>query len=226
MARLLVNLICLRWLTNIQVNDALVLLRDIAGDTASKVAANLRPDADALARIDQPAEDNLWHDKPDINKESLKAQLKQQTDRFKPAVSFGLPSPACMLERPLIPSKNKQDVQGAADASLTSATGGREDASVSQIDARAGAGAAQSTLQQATERNVAPEDREKAQQLSESAQAATSEYHQRTKEFLASKMPQERREQVVWRLKKMIVEIQGHPDCMISHVGSCTFLLS
>jgi hypothetical protein len=110
--------------------------------------------------------------------------------------------------------QSKQDVQEAAQAATTSATGARQDAPVSQIDARAGVGAAKETLQQRAEQNVAPEDREQAQQVTEQAQAVSSEYNQRTKDFLASKMPKERREQVVWRLKKMIVEIQGHSDCM------------
>jgi hypothetical protein len=174
------------------LSDAIVLLRDIAGDTAIKAASKLRPDEDALAQIDQPAEDNVWHEKPDINKDSLKAQFREQTGRFKPG--------------------SKQDVQEAAQAATTSATGARQDAPVSQIDARAGVGAAKETLQQRAEQNVAPEDREQAQQVTEQAQAVSSEYNQRTKDFLASKMPKERREQVVWRLKKMIVEIQGHSD--------------
>ncbi|PCG95879.1 Hypothetical protein PENO1_071150 [Penicillium occitanis (nom. inval.)] len=174
------------------LSDAVVLLRDIAGDTAIKAASKLRPDEDALTQIDQPAEENVWHEKPDINTESLKAQFKEQTGRFKPG--------------------SKQDVQEAAQAATTSATGGRQDAPQSQIDARAGATTAKETLQQRAEQNVAPEDREQAQQVAEQAQAVSSEYSQRTKDFLASKMPKERREQVVWRLKKMIVEIQGHSD--------------
>ena len=30
--------------------------------------------------------------------------------------------------------------------------------------------------------------------------------------YLKGKMPEERREQTIWRLKKMVVEIQGHQD--------------
>jgi len=30
---------------------------------------------------------------------------------------------------------------------------------------------------------------------------------------MSDKFPQERREQAIFRLKKMIVEVQGHPDC-------------
>nr|WDA55141.1 hypothetical protein [Talaromyces marneffei] len=68
------------------------------------------------------------------------------------------------------------------------------------------------TLQQRAEQNVAPEDRDQVRQVTEQAQAVSSEYNRRIKDFLASKMPKERREQIVWRLKKMIVEIQGHSD--------------
>ncbi|EED14903.1 conserved hypothetical protein [Talaromyces stipitatus ATCC 10500] len=166
------------------LSDAVVLLRDIAGDAASKAATKLRPDENALSQIDQPAEENVWYEKPDINKDALKAQFKEQTDRLKPA----------------------------ANAATSSATGGREDAPVSEIDARAGASAVKETLQQSAERNVPPEDREQAQRIRDQAQAVSSEYSNRTKEFLASKMPPERRDQVVWRLKKMIVEIQGHSN--------------
>jgi hypothetical protein len=28
-------------------------------------------------------------------------------------------------------------------------------------------------------------------------------------------MPQERRDRTIWRLRKMVVEIQGHPDCKL-----------
>ena len=36
-----------------------------------------------------------------------------------------------------------------------------------------------------------------------------------TKEYLAEKIPKERREQAIWRLKKMVIEVQGHADCKI-----------
>jgi hypothetical protein len=37
-------------------------------------------------------------------------------------------------------------------------------------------------------------------------------YRDQTRNYLHNKMPQDRRDQIIWRLKKMIVEIQGHPD--------------
>lgn len=57
-------------------------------------------------------------------------------------------------------------------------------------------------------------------QAAEEAKSRTKEVSQKTKDFLATKMPKERREQTIWRLKKMIVEIQGHSDCMLSQILS------
>lgn len=49
------------------------------------------------------------------------------------------------------------------------------------------------------------------------AKNATQE---RTMNYLRKKMPEERRDQTIWRLKKMVVEIQGHPDCECFPPGS------
>jgi hypothetical protein len=46
-----------------------------------------------------------------------------------------------------------------------------------------------------------------------SAQDKKKAYSDKTKKYLSEKIPKERREQTVWRLKKMIIEIQGHADC-------------
>ncbi|EFX03202.1 hypothetical protein CMQ_3131 [Grosmannia clavigera kw1407] len=40
----------------------------------------------------------------------------------------------------------------------------------------------------------------------------TSNYRSRGRDYLSTKIPQERRDQVVWRLKKMVIECQQHPD--------------
>ncbi|CRG83112.1 putative protein C32A11,02c [Talaromyces islandicus] len=174
------------------LSDAVVLLRDIAGDAASNAAAKVKPNEDALAQIDQPAQENVWHDKPNLSKEQIKNQLREQAQRFKPA--------------------NKQDVEAAVNEGANAATGGREEISASEVDTSAGASAVAQSLQRSADNKVAPEDKEKAQKAADEAKGAAGEYARRTKEFLAKKMPKERREQVVWRLKKMIVEIQGHSD--------------
>ena len=35
----------------------------------------------------------------------------------------------------------------------------------------------------------------------------------KSKNYMDQKMPKDRRDQTIWRLKKMVVEIQGHQDC-------------
>lgn len=45
-----------------------------------------------------------------------------------------------------------------------------------------------------------------------SEKSRTREYAEKTKSYLAEKMPKQRREQAIWRLKKMVIEIQGHAD--------------
>ena len=39
------------------------------------------------------------------------------------------------------------------------------------------------------------------------------EYRERTNNYFKNKVPKERRDQIIYRLKKMVVEIQGHSDC-------------
>lgn len=59
-----------------------------------------------------------------------------------------------------------------------------------------------------------------ASEVSKSTRRSTKErareHAGKSKEYLSEKVPKERREQAIWRLKKMVMEIQGHPDCMSS----------
>lgn len=65
----------------------MVLIRDIAGDATQKATEHLRPSQEQLAQIDEPAEANVWHDKPDFSKENIKSQIKSRGNQNKPAVS-------------------------------------------------------------------------------------------------------------------------------------------
>ncbi|KAI1259109.1 hypothetical protein F5Y18DRAFT_318041 [Xylariaceae sp. FL1019] len=56
-----------------------------------------------------------------------------------------------------------------------------------------------------TRSNVPEEDRE-------SAKETAAAYRNRVNDYLKKKVPQERRDQTVWRLKKMVLECQQHPD--------------
>ncbi|KAJ5777813.1 hypothetical protein N7520_001059 [Penicillium odoratum] len=131
------------------LSDATVLLRDIAADASQKAANQVRPSEDQLAQIDTPAEENVWHEKPNVSKEDMKSRLK----------------------------KNKADKASLASASIAENAEGADDASVTP-----------------------------------SEKSRTRKYANKTKEYLAEKIPKERREQTIWRLKKMIIEVQGHAD--------------
>lgn len=53
-------------------------------------------------------------------------------------------------------------------------------------------------------------------QIPEEHQQRARETRDRTKGYLKDKLPEERRDQIVFRLKKMLVEIQGHQDCKLA----------
>ncbi|KAI0448845.1 hypothetical protein F5B21DRAFT_88215 [Xylaria acuta] len=46
----------------------------------------------------------------------------------------------------------------------------------------------------------------------QAAKNTAAEYRRRAREYLNKKMPQDRRDQTIWRLKKMVLECQQHPD--------------
>ncbi|KAJ5374830.1 hypothetical protein N7517_006836 [Penicillium concentricum] len=124
------------------LNDAITLGKDIAADASQKAANQVRPSQEDLSQIDQAAEDNVWHEKPNISKDDLKSRMK----------------------------KNKAKAENEGIEAVA------ED-----------------------ETGTSPQNKSK-------------EYSDKTKSYLSDKIPKERREQTVWRLKKMIIEIQGHAD--------------
>ena len=97
---------------------------------------------------------------------------------------------------------SKKDLQDAANAGANRAQAHDDP----QQGAQQGASNAISHLKQKAQENVPDEHQDRAVQAKEDAKA-------RTKGYMSKKMPQERREQTIWRLKKMVVEIQGHEDC-------------
>jgi hypothetical protein len=150
------------------VNDATILIRDMVGDAAEHVATKVNPNDEQLAQIDKPADDNTWHDTPNLT--DIKSQIKSAVDKNTP-----------------FSKKAAKNAQANA---------------ASQDDPQAAAQAGTSTLRQHADENIPDEQKDKAHITKE-----------KTKSYLVKKMPKERREQTIWRLKKLVVEIQGHPDC-------------
>ncbi|CEO60108.1 hypothetical protein PMG11_04749 [Penicillium brasilianum] len=132
------------------LSDAFVLIRDMAADASQKAANVVRPPEEQLAQIDEPAEENTWHEKPNISKEDIKQRVKK--------------------------SKGEKDSATSPPIAET-------------VDIR-GDGASET-----------PSERSRREK-----------YGQQAREYLSEKIPKERREQAIWRLKKMVIEIQGHAD--------------
>jgi len=180
------------------LNDAVILLRDIAGDAAQKAATKVNPSEDALAQIDRPADDNTWHETPDLSRENIRNQVKDTYNKNKPL--------------------NKEDLNRAAgDASQTAHPSGERDPAAvgnaaardqqygtsSGVNAQGGLRAGIDSLNQSAHENS---------DIPQKAEETARNYKARTNNYLKNKMPEDRREQTIWRLKKMVVEIQGHQD--------------
>ena len=153
------------------MNDATILLRDIAGDAATEAAGRVRPNEDRLNQIDAPAHDNTWHENPDMSSGNIKNQIKSTVNKKSPV--------------------DKNDLQAA-----------RDDAQNHEGDAQSSALQGASTLKDRANQGIPEDKKDKAR-----------ETRDKTRKYFEGKMPEERREQTIWRLKKMVVEIQGHPDC-------------
>lgn len=176
----------------IAVNDATILLRDIAGDAATKAASKVNPSDDQLAQIDRPAEDNTWHEVPDV--QGYKEQMRSK-----------------------VPIGKKDAKEAAGDATAAAhPDGSRDPADAADraanegsqaVDPKTGAKAGAQNLQQKFSDRMDEDQKEKLRQ-----------YRERTNKYFKGKFPEERRDQVIFRLKKMVVEIQTHQDCRSSYV--------
>lgn len=179
------------------LSDATVLLRDIAGDAAQKTANKVNPSEDALNQIDRPADDNTWHEVPDFSKDNIKNQLKQNTP-------FNNREDAKRSAQEAAKDVNQAaDPSGARDPRDTAQTAAHEGQTGTEqgIDARGGL----ETAKQKVSENIPEEDKQRARETRD-------QQRERLNNYLKSKMPEERRDQTIWRLKKMVVEIQGHQD--------------
>ncbi|KAL5443786.1 hypothetical protein PMIN07_002958 [Paraphaeosphaeria minitans] len=170
------------------LSDATILLRDIAGDAAQNTANKVKPAEHQLSQLDHPADDNTWHEVPDLSKDRMKTQFKQSS----PFSKGDAQKAAGDVTQAAHPggSRDPADVAqvGATEAQTGQSTG---------LDAQNAADEARRQLSE----NVPEEDKERVRQQRE-----------RLNNYLKQKMPEERREQTIWRLKKMVVEIQGHQD--------------
>ena len=181
----------------LQVSDSTILLRDIVGDAAQNAATRINPSEDRLNQIDQPADDNTWHDVPDLSPAALKAQARDQYNKQKPFSKGDLQNATGDATQAAHPSGSRDPTDTAALAAQDQQYGTN-----SGVDAQGGANAALSNLRGTASDNIPDETKDRARNLGN-----------RTKGYLGDKVPKERRDQTIYRLKKMIVEVQSHSDC-------------
>lgn len=178
-------------LTPSSVKDATVLFRDMGADAASKAANKVRPDEGDLRNLDRPADDNTWHDAPDFSKDNLKKQA-QGVYGGNPVEDIKHAKNQATQEAHPSGSNDPKDL--AKTAARDQQTGGN-----SGVDARQGAAAGASALKQRVNANVNDDTKEDARRKKE-------EYKARTKEYFSQKVPDERRDQIIWRLKVCSVQ--------------------
>ena len=174
------------------VKDASILLRDIAGDAAVNAATRVRPKAEDLAQLDEPAEDNTWYDVPSISKDDIKNKLHQfYNDKTREKAKVATPEsfpPA---------TSNVSSSPAGSMAPMSTEVKDRQDSGISGVEGAAGSSVV-SRLEDAIEQQ---EKADTEQDAKAKVKEKECEYRERMRRYLASKMPQERREQVVWRLK-------------------------
>lgn len=193
----------------ILVNDASILLRDIAGDAAQNAANRVNPSQDQLSQIDQPADDNTWHDTPDLSRDNLRNQVKNQYNKQKPFSRDDVKNAAGDATQNAHPSGSRDPADAAHLAQQDQQYG-----TDSGLDPRSGAAAGAQKLRDQASQNVPQETQDRAKNLAN-----------RSKDYAKNKLPQERRDQTIYRLKKMIVEIQGHQDCTY-HAMPCRLIIN
>lgn len=92
----------------------MTLLREIASDAASMAASRVGPSEEQRSQIDKPAEDNVWHEKPDF--EMMKNQAKsaeQKGEETKPKVDHPMFCDG-LADKPLRSRKTSRRRQGPA----------------------------------------------------------------------------------------------------------------
>lgn len=182
---------------SLTVSDATILIRDIAGDAAQNAATRINPSQDQLSQIDHAADDNTWHENPDLSRGNIKTQLKNQYNQQKPFSRNDASNAAADASQAAHPSGSR-DPTDTADLAARDQQYGTD----SGLDARGGAIAGAQNLRDQASQNVPDETKDRARNVGN-----------RSKDYLKEKLPQERRDQTIYRLKKMIVEVQGHQDC-------------
>ncbi|KAK6333416.1 hypothetical protein TWF718_011229 [Orbilia javanica] len=182
------------------LTDCTILLRDIASDAAQKAGGKLQPSQAQLGQLDKPAEENTWHEAPDLSRAAIQERAKSAFNRNAP-VNTG------DVKQSITDATSAAHPEGSSDPQdlAEKAAAGHQTGSPSGIDVEGGLKAGLESLD-------GLKDDQKLERQKSKLNETSNEYKRRASDYLKGKLPQERRDQTIYRLKKMVVEIQGHQD--------------
>ena len=183
------------------MNDGVLLIREMAGDAAGNASQKIAPNEEQRRQMDRPADDNTWHETPNMSAGNIKNQLKSTVDRNTPLNKEDFQAAKGDATQQAHPDGSRDPRDAARLAAQDQGRGTGQ----SGMDAAGGVKQGVNTLRQRANDNIDPETKDRAREAKETSK-------DKTRQFMRSHMPQERREQTIWRLKKMVVEIQGHQD--------------
>ena len=194
------------------LDDATLLARDMIAEGASKATQKIRPEQGRLAKIDEPAEDHTWHEAPPSIGE-MKSIVQSKIN-----IARGAPQG--------VQNQVQQEAQGVVQDASRGSTGQSDpqeaarraadenvnQSSRSDIDRQTGVNAGIQSAKDRVSGMVDQTPDRKANQVADQGRDVASSTKAQVQEYLKERFPQERRDQTIYRLKKMIVEIQQHED--------------
>ncbi|RKF71801.1 Uncharacterized protein C32A11.02c [Golovinomyces cichoracearum] len=169
------------------LKDATIILRDIAGDTAHKVARYVSPSEEQLSRLDEPAAQNTWH----------KAQESGLKDNFGNNIKQN--------------SSNKGGVNNSSSNSNKAKQAEFPQHPVQSQEQKNNSQSRSSLMSSFQDTNHLIRDRA-SEIVPEGIKKQINEQRKTGLDYLSTKLPEERREQTKSRLKKLVLECQEHED--------------
>ncbi|KAK3654766.1 hypothetical protein LTR22_010668, partial [Elasticomyces elasticus] len=158
------------------LSDATVLLRDIAGDAASKTADKVKPSEDRLNSLDEPAPDNTWHEKPDLSRDNLKQQVQSRVPIGKKEAQEAM-GDATQQAHP----SGERDPQRAGETAAQDAQRGTD----SGYDAQGGAKTGLQSLKNKIDENASDDQKQQMEDQKDKAR----QYRERTNNYFKNKVP-------------------------------------
>ncbi len=180
-------------------NDLAFIGRDMFADAASKTAELARPDDEKLQQVDQPAPENEFHDDIPValrKAEKAKDQAKDLAGQAQDAASQAQGEASQHVDANASAQTNAANVADQAAKKLEQEN---------LIDRNA-------PLKQNVDNVASKLKATTIDKIPEKHKEVLKEKAEQTQDYLKEKFPKERRDQFIYRLKKVVVECQRHRE--------------